>query len=1593
MLLLLSSFSAQTGLFGSPVRPLVVRHNISMQMMDGETLDVPGSLSVTHQFKVGDHLFFVDPVADSVEVKENKKLYVSYVESRGQLTLEGSHPTGGIDISMVGDTEWSKATKVDFSINGNEFYANWKQNNAGTQAGKIGFDQLSSTFEIKNTVPDGDIRLTPGATNGKVVIAGPLEADSLYVSGSTTFSGDLTAPITIRRTFDTVALHIRGEIGHTTNLQQWGNDSSPDIAYVTPTGVIGSGGGFISTILSAPSSFQLSLLGNMATGAAAGVGASIGSNTTLTASDAKAVKILNGSEKAFFDLDGGLALRTATSDSELYLGALATASTYSAIYMSLNGAARSGVNYALTSNGSTETFINVPTGGVVGLRVNNVSTLTSTSAQITSAVTHKVPQLFFDRASQVASGIQWYQNSTFNMWAEYMGPAATASQGPRGTLTPPTGTLVTSWGLRSAIENNAGYGWTWESGTSTTTTPSIVAELSSNTGNFRTIGSLTAVNATLSGTLAVTGATTLTGLATLSSGFMNGSYYAEKIFTASFSNGVANQAMDIRLGDVTFLGNIEVEVTSGYSFQQGYGRLTRIFSITQTAGGSGVVAVGRVVEALGPTPDNFAIGDPSWDATNTTYRIPISHIVSTGNIATIRVRLFAGGSGAYAGNVINAMTISSAYTLTALPRQYVNYLDLVGIGTATPNTSAKLEVIGNGILTSASETDAANKNGRYGSRHYTNAEEPFYYLAGVSTSSANDLSIGGGTSLGNAATDIRFYTAANNVTTTGTERMNITSTGVVQVLSGTFALSATSGDNVINIGTSANTNNNYIDFYGSGTYTDYSLRLIRGSGGDNATSSLIHRGTGNLVIQTTDAAAISFVTSGTEKMRLLADGSLRVTSSIDRLAAGALSIGTSTASSVSIGSSGILTTVNGPLQASLGISTDFVGWLSGHLQLIHNDTDWVQVTSGDPGSRFWVGNDGQGGDSVLQVGQHVGTAESRIGIIDTTYQDVASDDAAFMIYRTGTQTIIKHRGAGSFSFTNADAANFIWDAGGTERMRLYATGELQMASGGKMWSQTFDTSGAAALTVGGTNANSVAIGNTSGPLTLTGSTINLSSGTGAVTVHAGATTTSGDVTLHLGQSTNNNSNTYIDLINNQYSDFALRLIRSTGLNGVSQLVHRGTGAMEFYNQESANFNWYVNSAERMRLATDGTLVLWDGSYTAYRGATSTQQVLHNLGWNNSIPRWKFGMESDASFALWSYDSSGGFLASRINVTNGTGVVSIPGSVLSPLYESSTNQQSKAGSTGSFTWTQGSTNLMSLSDLGFALYPPLNATSFNTFRNGLPVYFYYSYWNGSSASTAIGYQLKSEPTSAASNVGDLVWRDGSAAEKMRLTGAGDLFIHAQGSSSGSPRTFGFSNFASGNNTRFQFGDSGTAVQSGFGNRMQVYAYHNLELYGGQGGAVPTFTTGAADGNHIISKSNHLFEGEVRGNKMSRTGFSASNAASTISISTQNAYTTLGSFSYTQDVVSQRIVVMATGSSYTNTGGTIQGVKITYAGVDQTIYPFFFNAANQHMAWSFIWVFTGAATTGSKTVELKITKTSAAAGTINQDNNDHWSFTVL
>jgi hypothetical protein len=113
----------------------------------------------------------------------------------------------------------------------------------------------------------------------------------------------------------------------------------------------------------------------------------------------------------------------------------------------------------------------------------------------------------------------------------------------------------------------------------------------------------------------------------------------------------------------------------------------------------------------------------------------------------------------------------------------------VGIGTSSPvSTQSGLDISSGGISlvvgannTSSTRTNNTTKTSRIASYHYTNAEEPVAVLVTDSTATNNIVYMGGSTGSLNAATILSFYTAANNTTVAGSERMRIDSSGNVGI--------------------------------------------------------------------------------------------------------------------------------------------------------------------------------------------------------------------------------------------------------------------------------------------------------------------------------------------------------------------------------------------------------------------------------------------------------------------------------------------------------------------------------------------------------------------------------------------------------------------------------------------------------------------------------------------------------------------------------------------------------------------------------------------------------------------------------------------
>jgi hypothetical protein len=154
-----------------------------------------------------------------------------------------------------------------------------------------------------------------------------------------------------------------------------------------------------------------------------------------------------------------------------------------------------------------------------------------------------------------------------------------------------------------------------------------------------------------------------------------------------------------------------------------------------------------------------------------------------------------------------------------------------------------------------------------------------YYLTGVvewragAHASSSEFRIGNGSTGLTTGTAFKIANAAYSSPVLSLLSTGVSVTGNLQV-SGSYASpgvtlggSITTGDSELDLGYGrSGSGNSFLDLIGDTTYTDYGLRLIRGSGGANANSQLIHRGTGGLAIIASEVAPITLSTTGIARL-------------------------------------------------------------------------------------------------------------------------------------------------------------------------------------------------------------------------------------------------------------------------------------------------------------------------------------------------------------------------------------------------------------------------------------------------------------------------------------------------------------------------------------------------------------------------------------------------------------------------------------------------------------------------------------------------------------------------------------------------------
>ena len=103
--------------------------------------------------------------------------------------------------------------------------------------------------------------------------------------------------------------------------------------------------------------------------------------------------------------------------------------------------------------------------------------------------------------------------------------------------------------------------------------------------------------------------------------------------------------------------------------------------------------------------------------------------------------------------------------------------------------------------------------------------------------------------------------------------------------------------------------------------------------------------------------------------------------------------------------------------------------------------------------------------------------------------------------------------------------------------------------------------------------------------------------------------------VEIGQGATGDRNAFIDLTGDTtYTDFGLRVVRTDGgANGSSQIVHRGTGSLEFLCLEAGSTKFSTSNSERARIDSSGRLLVGTsttlGSIAGF--GTNEQQIINN----------------------------------------------------------------------------------------------------------------------------------------------------------------------------------------------------------------------------------------------------------------------------------------------------------------------------------------------------------------------------------------------
>ena len=220
-------------------------------------------------------------------------------------------------------------------------------------------------------------------------------------------------------------------------------------------------------------------------------------------------------------------------------------------------------------------------------------------------------------------------------------------------------------------------------------------------------------------------------------------------------------------------------------------------------------------------------------------------------------------------NPISNITIAASslqFLMTGTERMRLDSSGRLGLGTSSPSqllhvkggTNGGIRVEGTGFSTGANIQILNTSNSN---------TTPSFIGQRTTATPSRGIEISDGT-------NPHFFVDTGN----GRVGIGTTSPGALLHVAGTGRIGASdTSDAVLQVGAGgAGNRNSYVNFVGDTTYSDYGLRIIRNNTGANASTQLLHRGTGNFDLLAQEAAPIVYWTSTTERARIDSSGRLLV---------------------------------------------------------------------------------------------------------------------------------------------------------------------------------------------------------------------------------------------------------------------------------------------------------------------------------------------------------------------------------------------------------------------------------------------------------------------------------------------------------------------------------------------------------------------------------------------------------------------------------------------------------------------------------------------------------------------------------------------